>query len=172
MEPRTWHILRENGTTVDITTKVQLTDAISKMGRDEVHQPEYKMIDGEMKLDGPVYMPISEGSYECLGVIADEQGVGLDEAIELVIQWGIWWRNSDGNRRCIKVTEYPGPTREYYLEEFIKAQTTDVYGNRIMPEDGGMGDEEVDALRNLEIGQSMPLGDPEAGLTVVRLPNS
>jgi len=102
MEPTTWHILGEDGSTVDITTTVQMKQAISKMGTDEVHQevrrpivpiPEYKMIDGEMKLDGPVYMPISEGSYECLGVIADEQGVGLDEAIELVIQWGIWWRN-------------------------------------------------------------------------------
>ena len=40
-------------------------------------------------------------------------------------------------------------------------------GNHIMPEDGGMSDEEIDRIRSLAIGESMPLGDPEAGLTVV-----
>ena len=35
MEPTTWHILREDGTTVDITTTVQLTDALSTVADDE-----------------------------------------------------------------------------------------------------------------------------------------
>jgi hypothetical protein len=172
MAPRTWYILREDGTTVDITTKIQLSDGISKMGKGELNQPDYRMIDGELKLDGPVTIEVSEATYETLSTIAYEQNVGLPEAAELVIQWGIWWRNSDGTRKCIAVTEYPDLTREYDLEEFIKAQTTDADGYGIMPEDGGMRGEEVDRLRNLAIGEAMPLGDPEAGLTVVRLSNS
>ena len=94
MAPRTWYILREDGTTVDITTKVQLGHAISTMGKDELNQPDYRMIDGELKLDGPVHIQVSEATYEKLSTIAYEQEVGLDEAVELVIQWGIWWRNS------------------------------------------------------------------------------
>ena len=94
MAPRTWHILREDGTTVDITTKIQLTDGISKMVRGELNQPDYRMIDGELKLDGPVTIEVSEATYEKLSDIAYEQNVGLPEATELVIQWGIWWRNS------------------------------------------------------------------------------
>ena len=94
MAPRTWHILREDGTTVDITTKVQLGHAISTMGKDELNQPDYRMIDGELKLDGPVTIEVSEATYEKLSTIAYEQNVGLPEATELVIQWGIWWRNS------------------------------------------------------------------------------
>ena len=35
MEPTTWHILREDGTAVDITTKMQLTDALSTAADDE-----------------------------------------------------------------------------------------------------------------------------------------
>ena len=110
MAPRTWHILSEDGTTVDITTKVQLTDAISKMATDE-------------------HKRIGLTEYMCEQVVFD-------------------------------------------LEEFIKAQTIDADGYGIMPEDGGMRGEEVDALRNLEIGQSMTVGDREAGLTATRLPNS
>jgi hypothetical protein len=110
MAIRTWHILREDGTAVDITTKMQLSDAISAMANDE------------------------------------HKRIGLTECM------------------CEQVV--------FDLDEFIKAQTTDVYGNHIMPEDGGMTDEEIDRLRNLAIDEAMPLGDPEAGLTVVRLPNS
>ena len=94
MAPSTWHILREDGTTVDITTKVQLGHAISTMGKDELNEPEYRKIDGKWKLDGPVHIQVSEAAYEQLSTIAYEQGVELDEAVELVIQWGIWWRNS------------------------------------------------------------------------------
>jgi len=42
MAPRTWHILREDGTTVDITTKVQLTDALSTAADDEFANTEPK----------------------------------------------------------------------------------------------------------------------------------
>jgi hypothetical protein len=74
------------------------------------------------------------------------------------------------NKR-IKVTEYQCSPTTFDLDEFIKAQCVDAKGNHIMPEDGGMSDEEIDRMRSLAIGESMPLGDPEAGLTVVRLPN-
>jgi hypothetical protein len=73
------------------------------------------------------------------------------------------------NKR-IEVTEYRGrPLGRVDLDEFIKAQCFDAKGNHIMPEDGGMRDEEIDRMRNLEIGEAMPLGDPEAGLTVWRV---
>ena len=69
----------------------------------------------------------------------------------------------------IEVTEYQCSPTTFNLDEFIKAQCFDAKGNHIMPEDGGMRDEDMDRMRNLAIGESMPLGDPEAGLTVVRL---
>jgi len=69
----------------------------------------------------------------------------------------------------IKVTEYMGSSDVYDLDEFIKAQCFDAEGNHIMPEDGGMLDQEIDRLRSLAIGEAMPLGDEEAGLTAVRL---
>ena len=72
----------------------------------------------------------------------------------------------------IRLTEYMGPSQVYDLDEFIKAQITDAEGNAIMPEDGGMESETVDQLRSLEVGESMPLGEPEAGLTVERLPDN
>ena len=40
MAPRTWHILREDGTTVDITTKMQLADALSTAADDEFGHAE------------------------------------------------------------------------------------------------------------------------------------
>jgi hypothetical protein len=89
MAPSTWHILREDGTTEDITTKVQLGHATSKMGRDERIQEHHHQ--GHIL---PVTIKVSEATYEKLSTVAYEQEVGLDEAVELVIQWGIWWRNS------------------------------------------------------------------------------
>tara|TARA_R100001086_G_scaffold160138_1_gene86008 strand:+ start:245 stop:559 length:315 start_codon:yes stop_codon:yes gene_type:complete len=104
MAPRTWHILREDGTTVDITTKVQLTDAISKGGKDERIQKAIDAVEEtRVKFKGkdewdwagrPVTIKVSEATHEKLSIIAYEQEVGLAEAVELVIQWGIWWRNS------------------------------------------------------------------------------
>ena len=72
------------------------------------------------------------------------------------------------NKR-IEVTEYQCSPTTFDLGEFIKAQCFDAEGNHIMPEDGGMRGYEIDRLMNLAIGESMPLGDPESGLTVVRL---
>ena len=72
----------------------------------------------------------------------------------------------------IRLTEYMGPSQVYDLEQFINAQTTDAEGNAIMPEDGGMADLQIDQLRSLAVGESMPLGEPEAGLTVERLPDN
>ena len=69
----------------------------------------------------------------------------------------------------IEVTEYQCSPTTFDLDEFIKAQCFDAKGNHIMPEDGGMRDEEIDRMRNLAIGEAMPLGEPEAGLTVMRL---
>ena len=72
----------------------------------------------------------------------------------------------------IRLTEYMGPSQVYDLEQFINAQTTDAEGNAIMSEDGGMADLQIDQLRSLAVGESMPLGEPEAGLTVERLPDN
>jgi hypothetical protein len=71
----------------------------------------------------------------------------------------------------IQVTEYLCNPTTFDLDEFIKAQCFDAKGNHIMPEDGGMRDEDMDRMRNLAIGESMPLGEPEAGLTVLGLPD-
>ena len=75
-------------------------------------------------------------------------------------------------QKQIRLTEYMGPSEVYDLDQFIKAQTTDTEGSHIMPEDGGMPDEQIDQLRSLAVGESMPLGEPEAGLTVQRLPDN
>ena len=57
------------------------------------------------------------------------------------------------------------------LEEYITIHTTDRFGNPLMPDDGRMLDDEIDQLRNLAVFKTMPLGDPEAGLTVQRIPD-
>jgi hypothetical protein len=69
----------------------------------------------------------------------------------------------------IEVTEYQCNPTTFDLEEFVTAQTIDGMGNILGLDEGRMLDEEIDRLRNLAIGEAMPLGDPEAGLTVVRL---
>ena len=69
----------------------------------------------------------------------------------------------------IEVTEYQCNPTIFDLEEFVTAQTIDGMGNILGLDEGRMLDEEIDRLRNLAIGDTMPLGDPEAGLTVVRL---
>ena len=71
----------------------------------------------------------------------------------------------------IQVTEYLWNTTTYALEEFITAQTIDGLGNPLTEADGLMLDQEIDHLRSLAVGETMPLGEPEAGLTAVRLPN-
>ena len=69
----------------------------------------------------------------------------------------------------IEVTEYQCNPTTFDLEEFVTAQTIDGMGNILGLDEGRMLDEEIDRLRNLAVGEAMPLGDPEAGLTVVRL---
>ena len=69
----------------------------------------------------------------------------------------------------IEVTEYQCNPTIFDLEEFVTAQTIDGMGNILGLDEGRMLDEEIDRLRNLAVGEAMPLGDPEAGLTVVRL---
>jgi len=69
----------------------------------------------------------------------------------------------------IKITEYMGSSDVYDLEEYITAQTIDGMGNILGLEEGRMLDQEIDRLRSLAIGEAMPLGDEEAGLTAVRL---
>jgi len=71
----------------------------------------------------------------------------------------------------IQVTEYLCPPTTYALEEFITAQTIDGLGNPLTETEGLMLDQEIDRLRSLAVGETMPLGEPEAGLTAVRLPN-
>jgi len=71
----------------------------------------------------------------------------------------------------IQVTEYLCNPTTFDLEEFITAQTIDGMGNLLSPEEGRMLDAEIDRLRNLAVGDTMPLGEPEAGLTVLGLPD-
>lgn len=72
----------------------------------------------------------------------------------------------------IEVTEYGCIPRIYTLEEFITAQTLDELYSQITPAEGHMRQDEVDQIRTLGVGETMLLGEPEAGLTVRRLPNS
>tara|TARA_Y100000310_G_scaffold214478_1_gene215371 strand:- start:298 stop:534 length:237 start_codon:yes stop_codon:yes gene_type:complete len=72
----------------------------------------------------------------------------------------------------IRVTEYMGPSNVYELKGFITAQTIDALGQPLTPEEGQMLRAEIDQLCSLAVGESMPLGEPEAGLTVERLPDS
>ena len=58
------------------------------------------------------------------------------------------------------------------LEEYITAHTIGGFGNPLTPDEGRMFDDEIDRLRNLAVFKSMSLGDPEAGLTVRRIPDS
>ena len=69
----------------------------------------------------------------------------------------------------IEVTEYQCNPTIFDLEEFVTAQTIDGMGNILGLDEGRMLDEEIDRLRNLAVGEAMPLGDQEAGLTVIRL---
>lgn len=69
----------------------------------------------------------------------------------------------------IEITEYLCEPTVYLLEEFITAQTIDGAGNLLAPEEGQMLDEEIVRLRNLAVGESMELGEPEAGLTAKRV---
>ena len=57
------------------------------------------------------------------------------------------------------------------LEEYIMAQTIDGLGNPLTPDDGRMFDDEIDQLRNMAVFESISLGDPDAGLTVRRIPD-
>ena len=71
----------------------------------------------------------------------------------------------------IEVTEYQCNPTAFDLEEFVTAQTIDGMGNILGLDEGRMLDEEIDRLRSLAVGEAMPLGDEEAGLTVIRLPD-
>ena len=72
----------------------------------------------------------------------------------------------------IEVTEYLCNPTPFDMEEYITAQTIVGLGNPLSPDEGRMLDEEIGRLRNLSVGEAMPLGDEEAGLTVIRLPDS
>ena len=61
----------------------------------------------------------------------------------------------------ILLTEWGVEPRVFGLDEFIKTQTTDADGNRIMPEDGGMSDNEVDSIRKLRPGGKVRIGDAD-----------
>ena len=71
----------------------------------------------------------------------------------------------------IEVTEYLCNPTPFDMEEYITAQTIDGFGNPLMPDEGRMFDDEIDQLRSLAVGEVMPIGDEEAGLTVIRLPD-
>jgi|TARA_R110000744_G_scaffold3963_2_gene14662 hypothetical protein len=69
----------------------------------------------------------------------------------------------------IELTEYLGSPHVYLLEEFIRAQTIDVHGNVLPIEECQILDDEISNLRSLLVGESMDLGEPEAGLIVKRI---
>ena len=69
----------------------------------------------------------------------------------------------------IELTEYLCHPHIFLLEEFITAQTLDVLGNTLTPDEGQMLEDEIYQLRNLVVGESMDLGEPEAGLIVKRI---
>jgi len=71
--------------------------------------------------------------------------------------------------KIIEITEYQCEPTNYILEDFITAQTIDGAGNPLTPDEGQMLDVEIDRLRNLVVGESMDLGEPEAGLTAKRV---
>ena len=71
--------------------------------------------------------------------------------------------------KSIEITEYQCEPTVYLLEEFITAQTLDALGNPLTPDEEQMLDDEIDSLRNLAVGESMELGEPEAGLTAKRI---
>ena len=68
----------------------------------------------------------------------------------------------------IEVTDYQCNLTNFDLDEFVTAQTIDGMGNILGLDEGRMLDEEIGRLRNLAVGESMPLGEAEAGLTLVR----
>ena len=78
----------------------------------------------------------------------------------------VQWMNK---MKKIELTEYMCSPHVFLLEEFIKAQTIDVHGNALPIEECQLLDDEINSLRDLMIGESMDLGDPEAGLTVKRV---
>ena len=61
----------------------------------------------------------------------------------------------------ILLTEWGVEPRVYGLDDFIKAQTIDADGYVIMPEDGGMSCEEIDALRNMQVADKIRIGDTD-----------
>ena len=71
----------------------------------------------------------------------------------------------------IEVTEYLCNPTPFDMEEYITAQTIDGFGNPLTSAEGRIFDDEIDHLRNLAVGEAMPIGDEEAGLTVIRLPD-
>lgn len=78
----------------------------------------------------------------------------------------VQWMNK---MKKIELTEYMCSPHVFLLEEFIKAQTIDVHGNALPIEECQLLDDEINSLRDLMIGESMDLGEPEAGLTVKRV---
>ena len=78
----------------------------------------------------------------------------------------VQWMNK---MKKIELTEYMCSPHVFLLEEFIKAQTIDVHGNALPIEECQLFDDEINSLRDLMIGESMDLGEPEAGLTVKRV---
>ena len=84
------------------------------------------------------------------------------DSSEIEVQWM-------NKMKKIELTEYMCSPHVFLLEEFIKAQTIDVHGNALPIEECQLLDDEINSLRDLMIGESMDLGEPEAGLTVKRV---
>ena len=80
----------------------------------------------------------------------------------------------EGGRRekVIEITEYLCEPETMPLEDFITSCTIDALGVPLDPcEDASvfMPEKQIEQLRFLEVGASMPFGEPEAGLTIKRI---
>ena len=72
-----------------------------------------------------------------------------------------------------RIEIWEGPTFvTWNLEDYITAHSIGRYGIPLTPDDGRMFDDEIDQLRNMAVFESISVGQPEAGLTVRRIPDS
>ena len=72
-----------------------------------------------------------------------------------------------------RIEIWEGPTFvTWNLEDYITAHSIGCYGIPLTPDEGQMFDDEIDQLRNMAVFESISVGQPEAGLTVRRIPDS
>jgi len=78
-------------------------------------------------------------------------------------------RPIDEPNKIIEITEYLCEPETMKLEDFITAQTLDGFGNPLTPEQQLVSNSQIEQLENLDVDESMPFGESEAGLTIKRI---